>query len=54
MVYAARPIFILNAETMFEVKVKAITVPAERAVDIDTELDFRIDELIMSERSKTL
>lgn len=53
VVYAARPKFILNAESMFHGKVKAITVPAERAVDIDTELDFRIAEMMMRERLKT-
>jgi N-acylneuraminate cytidylyltransferase len=54
VVYAARPQFILNATSMFSGKVKAITIPPERAVDIDTELDFRIAEFIMSERSKIL
>ena len=54
VVYAARPKFILNAASLFEGKVKAVLVPTERAVDIDTELDFQIAEMIMRERSKAL
>ena len=53
VIYAAKPKFILSAASMFDGKVKAITVPAERAVDIDTDLDFRIAEMMMRERSKT-
>lgn len=45
--YAARPEFVLNASSMFEGRVKAVIVPPERALDIDTELDFRIAEVIL-------
>jgi len=45
--YAARPEFILRANAVFEGKVKAVVVPAERALDIDTELDFRLAEFLM-------
>lgn len=44
--YAARPAFVLRARSMFEGKVKAVLVPAERALDIDTEFDFRIAEAL--------
>ena len=47
--YAARPEFILNASSMFEGRLKAVVVPAERALDIDTELDFRLAEFLLSE-----
>lgn len=45
--YAARPEFILRANAVFEGKVKAVVVPVERALDIDTELDFRLAEFLM-------
>jgi len=46
--YAARPEFVLSANSMFEGRVKAVLIPAERAVDIDTELDFQFAEFVMS------
>ena len=45
--YAARPEFVLGANSMFQGKVKAVIVPAERALDIDTELDFKIAEFLL-------
>jgi CMP-N-acetylneuraminic acid synthetase len=45
--YAARPEFVLNANSIFEGRVKAVIVPPERALDIDTPLDFKIAELLM-------
>lgn len=45
--YAARAAFVLNASSMFEGKVKAVVVPPERALDIDTELDFRFAEFLL-------
>ena len=47
--YAARPQFVLNASSIFEGKVKAVVVPAERAIDIDTELDFKFAEFLLSQ-----
>ena len=49
--YAARPNFVLNANSMFESKAKAVIVPAERALDIDTELDFKFAEFLLSDRA---
>jgi CMP-N-acetylneuraminic acid synthetase len=49
--YAARPEFVLNANSMFEGKVKAVVVPAERALDIDTELDFKFAEFLLGQSS---
>jgi N-acylneuraminate cytidylyltransferase len=46
--YVARPEFVLTAGSMFEGRVKAVVVPAERALDIDNELDFRIAECLMA------
>lgn len=46
--YAARPEFVLKAKSMFEGRVKAVVVPPERAVDIDTEMDLRFAEFILN------
>jgi N-acylneuraminate cytidylyltransferase len=46
--YAARPVFILREESMFKGTVKAIEIPPERAVDIDTELDFAFAEFLLA------
>lgn len=45
--YVARPEFVLSASSMFEGKIKAVIMPAERAVDIDTELDFKFAEFLL-------
>ena len=45
--YAERPKFILEAKSMFEGRVRAVVVPAERAIDIDTELDFKFAEFLL-------
>lgn len=47
--YAFRPEFVLRAESESEGKVKAVVVPAERALDIDTELDFKFAEFLLSQ-----
>lgn len=48
--YAARPDFIMKMHNIFEGKVMAVEIPSERALDIDTELDFKIGELLMNEK----
>ncbi len=48
--YAARPAFVLSASSMFAGRVRAVQVPTERALDIDTEFDFRMAELLMQDR----
>jgi CMP-N-acetylneuraminic acid synthetase len=48
--YVARPAFILTRNSMFEGKVKAVHVPVERAIDIDTLLDFKFAETLLSLR----
>ncbi len=50
--YAARPEFILQHNALFEGKIKAVVVPPERALDIDTELDFAFAEFLMQRRSR--
>jgi len=48
--YAARPDFIMRAHGIFDGKVMIVEVPPERALDIDTEFDFRIAEFLMKEK----
>jgi len=45
--YAARSDFIMQYDSIFAGKVLAVEVPTERAIDIDTETDFRIAECLM-------
>ena len=45
--YAARAEFVLKAKSVFEGRVKAVVIPQERALDIDTPLDFEIAEFLM-------
>jgi len=46
--YVTRPDFLCQANAIFEGKVKAVQIPTERALDIDTELDFLFAELLMN------
>jgi len=45
--YAARPEFVMAAKGMWEGRVKCVEVAQERALDIDTEHDFLMAELLM-------
>jgi len=49
--YAARPDFVLNSVNPFSGKVKAVKVPAERALDIDTELDMKFAEFLVAQQA---
>ena len=51
--YVANPKFIMEKNAIFEGNVRAVYVPIERAIDIDTLLDFQIAETILSERKNT-
>lgn len=51
--YAARPEFVLAADSLFAGRVKAVVVPEERALDIDTQWDFQIAEFCMANRERT-
>lgn len=48
--YAARPEFILRESGVFAGRAKAVLVPAERALDIDTQLDFDFAEFLLARR----
>jgi N-acylneuraminate cytidylyltransferase len=48
--YVARPEFVLNHRSIFEGRVFSVTVPPERAIDIDTIFDFQMAEFFMKQR----
>jgi len=50
--YVLSPEFVMTHNALFEGKVKMIHIPAERAIDIDTLLDFHIAESILCLRRK--
>lgn len=52
--YVANPEFIMTHNGMFEGLVKAVNVPVERAIDIDTLLDFQIAECLLKIREQKL
>lgn len=45
--YVMHPEFVLQRNALFDGRVKAVNVPDERAIDIDTLLDFQIAECLM-------
>ena len=48
--YAARPEFILKASSLMQGRIRTIEVPQERALDIDSEFDLKLAELIINNR----
>jgi len=50
--YAIKPMFVMSHESIFEGRVRSVHVPTERAIDVDTMLDFQIAELLMHLRSE--
>ena len=50
VVYITSLGFVLRADRLFSGKVGSVLVPAERAIDIDTELDLEIAEFLVMRR----
>jgi N-acylneuraminate cytidylyltransferase len=50
--YVARPAFVNEHDSIFDGRVRGVYVPPERALDIDTPLDFRIAECLVSDHTK--
>jgi len=50
--YAIRPDFVFTHNSLFEGKVRAVHVPLERSIDIDTMMDFKMVEFFLAERKK--
>ena len=49
--YVGKPSTILTKNSIFEGKVAGVEIPRERAIDIDTELDFQIAEFLFKSRA---
>ena len=49
--YVANPAFILSKDYIFDGRVKGVHVPIERAIDIDTLIDFQIAEFLLMARA---
>ena len=54
VVYVADPNFVMEKRGIFSGKVKAVSVPAERSIDIDTSHDFAIAEFLMNQRLRQI
>ena len=52
--YIARTEFVMTRSATFEGRVRAVRVPTERAIDIDTLLDFQIAECLLNTRAQKL
>lgn len=52
--YVTNPKFVLSHNSIFEGRVKAVNIPKERAIDIDSLLDFQIAEFIFDSRKENL
>lgn len=50
--YVVRPDFVMKQNSVFEGQVSAVHVPTERAIDIDTLLDFQIAECLLNIREQ--
>lgn len=48
--YVVRPEFVLHKDSLFDGRVRSVIVPPERAIDIDTILDFQIAECLLAQR----
>lgn len=48
--YVAKPEFVMANEGIFDGCVRAVQVPVERSIDIDTLLDFEIAEFLMKRK----
>jgi CMP-N-acetylneuraminic acid synthetase len=46
--YVARPEYVMTRTGLFEGRARVVHIPPERAVDIDTLLDFKIAECLLS------
>ncbi|MGD0516139.1 MAG: hypothetical protein ABSA26_01270, partial [Thermoguttaceae bacterium] len=49
--YAVRPEYVLSAGGLLQGNLRAVIVPPERAIDIDTELDFYFAEFLLQRRN---
>jgi len=45
--YVVRPQFLNESSSIFSGRVKSVCIPQDRAIDIDTLLDFKIAESLI-------
>lgn len=50
--YVVNPKFVLMNNSIFEGRVKAVDIPRERAIDLDSMLDFEIAEFLLNLRKE--
>jgi CMP-N-acetylneuraminic acid synthetase len=50
--YVMNPEFVMKHQSYFEGRVRAVHVPIERAIDIDTLMDFKIAEFLLLQRER--
>lgn len=50
--YVTHPEFVMRADNIFAGQVRAVQIPVDRAVDIDTLLDFRVAECLLQDRNE--
>jgi CMP-N-acetylneuraminic acid synthetase len=50
--YVVNPGFVMTHQSTFDGRVRAVHVPLERAIDIDTLMDFRVAESLIAERGR--
>jgi CMP-N-acetylneuraminic acid synthetase len=48
--YVTRPDFIMKNTSIWDGRSKGVIIPPERAIDIDTDLDYRFAKFLMEER----
>jgi CMP-N-acetylneuraminic acid synthetase len=48
--YVARPQFVMQQMGIFTGRVRAVKLPVERAIDIDTQFDFELAEFLINRR----
>jgi len=50
--FVAKPSYVRSATSLYDGVVRAVEVPAERNLDIDTEVDFAFAELLLARREE--
>jgi N-acylneuraminate cytidylyltransferase len=48
--YVVKSEFIMSHDSIFEGRVRGMHVPVDRAIDVDTLLDFQIAEMLFNSR----
>jgi CMP-N-acetylneuraminic acid synthetase len=50
--YVTHPEFVMRTDNIFAGRVRAVQIPVERAVDIDTLMDFKVAECLLQYRNE--